>query len=278
MKRYFLILNIFLIAAAVFWGARDVRKIISVRQDNTQLSSRKDEPVPSSFETNILPLSNYKAISDRNLFNVDTKAEEKPTPIKIDSLKQTALALKLWGTVTGSDGKNYAVIESKGGKQNLYRTGDTIQDATVKLILREKIVLLVNGKDEMLDMEKLPHPVKSNPNSRRLQQRPSQRIQLKRSQIESATESVNELMRAVNLRPYFENGKPSGLILSRIRPDSIFKKMGLINGDIIKKIDGEPVSSVENILQSYENLKTSGDVMLEIKRRGRIQQIEYHVD
>ena len=85
-------------------------------------------------------------------------------------------------------------------------------------------------------------------------------------------------MREVNLRPYFENGKPSGLILSRIKPDSIFKKMGLINGDIIKKIDGEPVSSVETVLQSYESLKASGDVTIEIKRRGRIQQIEYHVD
>jgi general secretion pathway protein C len=278
MKRYFLILNIFLIAAAVFWAARDVRKIISVRQDNAQPSPHKGEPVPTSAEKNILPLSDYTAICDRNLFNVETKAAEKTIPIKIDSLKQTALALKLWGTVTDNDGKDYAVIESKGGKQNLYRTGDTVQNATVKLILREKVVLLVNGKDEMLDMEKLSHPVRSNPNSNGLQQRPSQRIQLKKSQIENATESVSELMREVNLRPYFENGKPSGLILSRIRPDSIFKKMGLINGDIIKKIDGETISSVKKVLQRYENLKTSGDVVLEIKRRGRIQQIEYHVD
>lgn len=43
--------------------------------------------------------------------------------------------------------KTYAVIEeAKTRKQNLYRVGDTVENATVKMVLREKVVLNVDVK------------------------------------------------------------------------------------------------------------------------------------
>ena len=75
---------------------------------------------------------------------------------RIDKIKETNLKLTLWGTVTGQDKRSYAVIEdSKAREQNLYRTGDSIQNAVVKLILREKVVLRVGDRDEILAMEEI---------------------------------------------------------------------------------------------------------------------------
>jgi general secretion pathway protein C len=100
-------------------------------------------------------LSHYNAIFERNLFKTKAKADIKSSSINIDALKQTDLNLKLWGTVTGLEDKTYAVIEeAKTRKQNLYRVGDTVQNATVKVVLREKVVLNVDGKDEVLEIEK----------------------------------------------------------------------------------------------------------------------------
>ena len=60
------------------------------------------------------------------------------------------------GTVTSDADASYAIIEDKNKKdQNLYRIGDTIQNATVKEIFRETVVLNVQGKDEVLQIEKL---------------------------------------------------------------------------------------------------------------------------
>ena len=71
----------------------------------------------------------------------------------MDKLKQTGLKLKL-GDGIGPDGQSYAVIEDpKTREQLLYRPGDTVQKAAVKMVLRQKVVLNVDGRDEVLNME-----------------------------------------------------------------------------------------------------------------------------
>ena len=40
-------------------------------------------------------------------------------------------------------------------KQNLYRAGDSIQNATVKKILEKRVILNVDGHSEILEMEKI---------------------------------------------------------------------------------------------------------------------------
>ena len=103
-------------------------------------------------------------------------------------------------------------------------------------------------------------------------------ITIKRATIEDASKNITQLLQQVNIRPYFENGKPSGLMLSRIRPNSVFKEMGLMNGDILLGVNGAPIETVDSALTLYESLKSAGDVTLEIKRRGRIQSLEYNIE
>ena len=46
----------------------------------------------------------------------------------------------------------------------------------------------------------------------------------------------------------------------------------------IMGVDGNEIESVDDALSLYENLKTASNVKLQIKRRGRIKEIEYHVE
>mgnify|MGYP001117344531 CR=1 FL=1 len=93
---------------------------------------------------------------DRNLFGTRADADPETEAVDVASLEETKLDLKLWGTVSGSEDGIYAVIEDvRAREQNLYRTGDAVQKATVKEIFREKVVLTVDGKDEVLQMQDL---------------------------------------------------------------------------------------------------------------------------
>jgi general secretion pathway protein C len=233
------------------------------------------------------PLSAYQAILERNLF--DTRATNAPssaTKVDPDSLEETKLNLKLWGTVTGSDKEAYAVIEDvKSREQNLYRPGDAIQTATVKEIFRDKVVLTVNGKNEVLQMEDLASGGSANrPGGLPLRAglRPSgeirpQRISLRRSYIDQSMTNMGSLMTQVQIRPHMENGVPSGLGLSSIKPNSIFRRMGLRNGDVITGVDGREISSVDDALRLVDNLKNASTVSVQLKRRGRQKDIEYHI-
>ena len=68
--------------------------------------------------------------------------------------KKTNLPLRLWGTITGSNISAYAIIEdTRTRNQNIYRKGDQIQNATIKKVFREKVVLKVGDDFEILELE-----------------------------------------------------------------------------------------------------------------------------
>ena len=277
MKKYFNILNILLISAAIYFGVNAFYVTATNKLDHGHQATSTYKQIPSEEDRTVHPISYYNTIIKRNLFNTKKKAD-KIEPFNIETLKQTDLKLKLWGTVTGDRGKTYAVIEEqKERKQNLYKVGDTIQNATVKIILREKVVLNVNGKDEILELEKATGDYRSTISSKRSKGSFSQNINLKRSKIEKAVNNVNNLMKQVKIRPHFYHGKPDGLILSGIQPDSIFTEMGLKSGDIITGVNGKDIESVDDALKFYESLKSSSNVQLQLKRKGRRKNINYNI-
>ena len=279
-NRYFTISNIVLITIAVYFSISGFYKVATYRLDpvpppmvagDRQISSVEDETSH--------PLSYYQPIVERNLFNTNKDADSKPVSIKVETLKQTELKLKLWGTVSGLGGQTYAVIEeAKSRQQNLYKVGDAVQNATVKMVFREKVILSVNGQDEVLEIEETRDragrrmPPQTATTSRR------QKITLKRSQIESSVKNVNELMKQVKIRPHTENGQAAGLMLSSIQRGSIFRKMGLRSGDVITGVNGSSLVSVDDALKIYENMKSSSNMSIEIKRRGRNRTIDYNIE
>lgn len=231
--------------------------------------------------------SEYKAIVDRDLFK--TAAAEKTNEpeagdIELDKLKETKLNLKLWGTVTGSTDRAYAVIENKNKReQGLYHKGDTIQDATIKMILRKKVVLRVDQEDEILVMEDEDESSQQSEDSSR---QPESRdfsaaddnIRIDRSEVDSVLSNINQLMQQAKVRPYFKDGKPSGLLLTHIRKNSFFTELGLQSGDIVKGVNGKEIESVDDALEFYNRLKSSSSVDLEIERRGEKKSISYDIN
>ncbi len=278
MKIYFNILNVFLISVAIYFGINAFYITTTSKLDHGDPIISTDKPILLPEDVIVHPISWYNAIIERNLFNTkDTKDTKEE--VDVETLKQTDLKLKLWGTVTGDRDKAYAVIEEqKGKKQNLYKIGDTIQTATVKIILREKVVLNVNGKDEILELEKVIGDYKSTISSRKSKKAFSQNITIKRSRIDKAMKNVNDLMKQVRIRPHFSNGKPNGLNLSNIKSGSIFSEMGLKSGDIITGVNGKNIKSVDDALQFYESLKSSSNVQLQLKRKGRQKSVNYNIE
>jgi len=290
MKRYFTLVNLAILAAISYFGVNAFYKTATSRLDAAPTATVARPQAAESQEETARPLAYYNPIIERNLFKTRAEAqpvaEEETETVDIDNLKQTDLSLKLWGTVSGDRPSAYAVIEdTKARKQNLYREGDAIQDAAVKMILREKVILTRNGEDEVLEMEKRlasarrgPAPRPSPSRSGRSGSDGDQQIRLERSQIESAVNNVNNLMRQAKIRPHFKDGKPDGLTLTRVRPNSIFTKLGLRSGDIITGVDGQNIQSVDDALRFYQSLKSGANVNVEIRRRGQQQNIEYRID
>lgn len=288
MNRYFTVVNLILLTITIFFTVEIFYRISTAKLEKGEYIKEKQNVMASYEQEAQYPFANYKPIIDRNLFKTKKEALEKVVKVDVDNLKPTELRLKLLGTVSGDQSKTYAVIEDeKERRQNLYKQGDSVQDATVKMILREKVVLNVNDRDEILEIEKIDTATSSTTSRggipRTIQplssSRPpsTQRISLNRSMIDEATQDIGKLMTEASIQPYFENGNPEGLRLSRIKMDSIFRKMGLRRGDIITGIDGQSIRSVDDALSLYDRLKSANSVKVEIKRRGQSRILDYNI-
>jgi general secretion pathway protein C len=253
----------------------------------------------------------FAMIVERNIFGATEKAEPLPVEEKveqIETLEETTLQLSLLGTIAGdSDSARAIILDQKKKSQDIYRVGDSVQGAEIKQILRGKVVLRHGEKDEILTMvegDEKPHATaktdrrggRSRPTrggrARSVPKPPeeaAEQLEEARTEIEAETipiaqdvlqssmSNLNELMTQVRVRPYFRQGKPEGLIVSQIQPDSIFEKLGLMNGDIIASVNGKQMSNPEQAFQLYNNLKSGSQVSIEITRRGQKKMLSYEI-
>jgi general secretion pathway protein C len=220
----------------------------------------------------------YQAIVDRNIF-VTAEAEPEETSVEeLEELEPTSLKIALLGTVVGGPQDGFAVIEEVGKrKQGLYRVGDSVQGATVKRILRGKVVLSVDEKDEILMIAEEPAS-RGEPEYR---EKPSPEreatVVVKRSEVDESLRNVHQLLSQVRIRPHFTDGVADGLIVSNIKPDSIFARMGLRNGDIVQGLNGRNIQTPDDVMEMYERLKSGSRLAVQVMRNGEEKIINYQI-
>jgi len=284
MKRLFLLINIFLITAISFLGVDTLYKIFAAQLETVDWPKpiiSKNSFSPEEFKAP--PLSQYMAIVERDIFKTRTdNSVAKVEKIIVEDIKPTERNLKLWGTVVGNDtASTYAIIEEPDAKlrrsqQFLHKPGDVVQGATIKKILREKVILSAKGKNEILRLVKRKSSGRFRSTPSAYNQQRNQPIRQKRmlrsSRIQQAIGDVNKLQSQASFRPHSE-----GFQISRIRPNSIFRRMGLRNGDIITAVGGRAITSVNDAFDIWQGLTAGGETSVSIKRRGRMRIIDYRI-
>jgi len=275
-KLFYTILNIVALSLVVYIGVDTFYRIVSSELREVNTKEIVMEQLPNAEESKRSPLSSFKVITERNLFGSLDKASEDVNKEEIEELEPTSLKIALLGTVTGNEQNAFAVIEETDKrKQGLYKIGDSVQNATVKKILREKVVLRVGAKDEILTMEESAASRRDKGRGPSKSTARGSTITVNRKDIQSSLKDINKLMSEVRIRPHFKDGQSDGLSVSRIKGGSIFSKLGLRNGDIVQQINGEPINSPDEVLALYEKLKSGSRLSLEVTRKGEPKIMNY---
>ena len=291
IKRLFLLIDLLLIALAVYLGVKGTYSLLTSRLDTLPSITMAPDSVSAETKAQVLPFSSFRSIAQRNLFHTTTGSEKTSQEIVLDNLEETELKLRLWSTVAGEPEVSFAIIEDqKTRKQNVYTIDDTVQNATLKMILSDKVVLSVSGKDEILELEKRSATstsasmrssttiasVSTTAGATTTIATSERRISLSRAQVDSAMENLTDLMGQISIQPHSEDGV-EGLALSNIQANSIFRRMGLRNGDVLTAVDGEALTSVDQAYKLYEDLKSSDTASLDINRSGRSTTYQYRI-
>src|SRR4029077_210538 len=100
------------------------------------------------------------------------------------------------------------------------------------------------------------------------------RYQIERSTVNNALTNMNDLAMQARIVPSFKNGQANGFKLFSIRPDSLYSKIGIQNGDVIQRINGLDINSPDKALEAYGKLKSANALELTVERNGAT--VNYH--
>jgi general secretion pathway protein C len=296
VNRYFTLANLLLVTFAVYFGVSIFYALLTSRLQGgppVLPAGRSETAVGEAF---VSKLADYQAIVERNLFNSGRQAlgdAEKTagTALDVDKLKQTELKVKLLGTTDGLGGEGLfsAQIEDPKTREHMiYRAGDRLQDRSIEQIQRGKVVLKdKDGKYEVLVQEPYGFTKSAAPGAVRADAgaaprppapEPIQQVTVKEEQIEKAMESLSDLMSQATFRPHLEDGQPAGISITGIKPNAVFRKLRLRNGDVITGVNDQSIASVEDAMKVFGTLSTEAPIQVKIKRRGREETLEYKIE
>jgi general secretion pathway protein C len=94
---------------------------------------------------------------------------------------------------------------------------------------------------------------------------------------ESEIPGIEDLRRQIKSRPHTSNGEQDGILVYGIRPKSMFRKIGLRNGDIVQQIDDTAVESTEDLLSAIQDAQEDAPINISILRGGQVRQVVYDV-
>ena len=103
------------------------------------------------------------------------------------------------------------------------------------------------------------------------------KYEVSRDSIDTVLSNMSALSTDARVVPDFKGGKQRGFKLFSIKAKSVFSKIGLKNGDVLKTVNGYTLSSPDKILEVYGKLKDSEQISIEVLRRGKPRSFEYSI-
>jgi general secretion pathway protein C len=99
-----------------------------------------------------------------------------------------------------------------------------------------------------------------------------------KTELNSALSNLSQLATQARIVPSFKNGVANGFKLFSIVPDSLYSKIGIQNGDVIRRINGYEMNSPDKALEIYQKLRDANRVEVEIERRGETLRKSYSIE
>jgi general secretion pathway protein C len=101
--------------------------------------------------------------------------------------------------------------------------------------------------------------------------------QIDRNMLEENLQDLTKIGMQARIVPNYEAGKYHGFRLVGVRPDSLYRAIGLQSGDLIKRINGQEIDTPNRAIQLFEELRSSASIALDLERRGKSVTMNYQI-
>jgi general secretion pathway protein C len=288
IRKYFWAVNLCFVALAALLAAKTVNLFLEAAIAPAAAApaarvTARSAATEALASLDLVALSRYSGIP---LPPPDTGNSNEPASDLSADPVRTSLRLKLLGTLvsTAPGWSIGSLLDTANQKSQTVMVGERVQGAEVLEILRDRVIIANNGRREYISAEPgdgAPSlPVVTNvrpPDTSGIKAIDDNNIDIPKSELDKNLANLNELAMQARIVPAFKDGQPEGFKLFSIRPDSLYSKIGIINGDVVKRINGFEMNSPEKALEIYTKLKDASRIDVEIDRNGTPVRKTYNI-
>ena len=180
------------------------------------------------------------------------------------------LAMTLTGVAMRAVG-GCALIVVQGQPESAFCAGDEISPGVqLDSVQRDRIVIVRGGAREAVLMKDAegtpgaaaaPQPIVQSAGDRQIVDRRQLQQQLGRPEF---------LGQAVIVP-----SPGGGFLVREMQPGSLYEKLGLRPGDVIRTVNGQPVSSMDDVMRLYQQFGSADRVLVDVQRGGRNETLYY---
>jgi general secretion pathway protein C len=214
------------------------------------------------------PISSYDVIKESKLLGSISKGPQGTLTGDDRDRPIAALGLLLKGTIAGSVIFSRAIIEDKG-KQQIFKIGDSVSGANIIGIFRNKVILEMNGQEQMLVPEETTGKkgAKGGPSGPSVPTIPIGGMS-EGGDMSSAMQNMEQFLGNARVVPYFKGGEPYGFRVTNVDNSSPLFGLGVRSGDVIKSVNGIPIKTPEDAMKLYQNMQNISSANVELERHG----------
>jgi general secretion pathway protein C len=261
-----------------------LQQSVGAAPQSAQISPRIELDAARMAKTFDLPLP--KPPSEAGAEEAPSAKAWNPMPVR------STLRAGLVGTALANPTR-YSLCQLTNGDSNetlVYGIGDKFMGARIYAVEKERVLLDNEGHNEYIDNSAAaapnlgiaPMPQPGQPMAAQtdasVRQLSENQYVLAKTTVNGALSDLSNLATQARIVPSFKNGVANGFKLFSIVPDSLYAKIGIQNGDVIRRINGYEMNSPDKALEIYQKLRDANRIEVEIERRGETIRKSYSIE
>ncbi len=307
ITKYFWAFNLFTLALVSFFTANGSGEIAALKISESLPHTETTTQTPSSVSTkpDLWIPPDGEPILRRNIFDstvgpldrIIPDPNQEPQspdilPGELPLVPCSGIGVKLLATVASRYHPEWSFASvSEGKKTSLARVGDEVSSRTVSGITWRYLFLRGSTDECYLDMfddGTAPKPKTKKTTAAKAANvdddikngikkiSDTERV-VDRSVVDKLLSDPTQFLKSVRVRPYRKDGEIAGYKLRRFTSGSPLALLGAKKGDIIHSVNGTRLTSVDQALNAYQNLRSNSELTFSITRKGKPMDLKISV-
>ena len=103
------------------------------------------------------------------------------------------------------------------------------------------------------------------------------KVTVKRDYVNKYINNFNKIWKDISINEVFKNSKINGFKVTRIRSNSVFSKLGLRQGDILKEVNNIELKSYNDAFKIYKKINKINNLHIKVLRNNQEVELDYEI-